>query len=432
MLPSLDLGVLLQPASCPIIVMTENQNNATEPAAGYKEVYRQVLERARAANFAGYDPFDGLESKIFKAVPGFYRFAVFRMAWLQFVKRSPINLRRPLCIPRGINSKGLALFALAEAACIRAGSQNSDNLLYLMDLLDRLAILEEDQRGTRFRSFGYNFDWQSRAFFAPKGTPTIVPTAFAAKAYLDAYDLLGLPKYLESADEICRFILNRLQRPVETNRELCFSYTPNDNSQILNASLLAGEVLARTGDLAGYPDYLELALKTARFVVRSQTPEGAWPYGTRLRHKWVDNFHTAFMISSLLSIYRKCQPVLEDNEAREVFGAIRRGTDYWIANFFLTSGAPKYFHNRTYPLDIHSAAAAIVTLVDLAELHEDAIPLARRIADWTLENMYDGKGRFFYQKKAFLNVRTEFIRWGQGWMAFALARLAEVIQRTGK
>lgn len=411
--------------------MTENPNTASERAARYEEVYKRVFDIARDENFAGYDPFDGLESRIFKAIPILNHFALIRMAWLQSIKRLPINLRRMLGVPRGINPKGVALFALAEAARIRDDLRGTDNLSYLLELLDRLAILEVDGSGSRLRSFGYNFDWQSRAFYAPKLTPTIVPTAFAAKAYLDGYELLGSAKFLEAADEICRFILNRLRRPFETATEICFSYTPNDNSRILNASLLAGEVLARTGELVGRTDYLETALKTARFVVGLQSPEGSWPYGTRLRHKWVDNFHTAFMISSLLALYDKCSSLLERDESEKIFSSIDRGTNFWIDNFFLASAAPKYFHNRTNPIDIHSAAAAIVTLADLAETRDDAIRLACRIADWTLENMYYG-GRFFYQKNALITVRIEFIRWGQAWMAFALSRLAEVIHKKAK
>ena len=42
---------------------------------------------------------------------------------------------------------------------------------------------------TAARAWGYNFDWQSRNFFAPRGTPTIVPTAFAARALIEGKKL---------------------------------------------------------------------------------------------------------------------------------------------------------------------------------------------------------------------------------------------------
>lgn len=405
--------------------MAEKRAFRANEAENYVATYDTVLTRAERDDFSGYDPFDGLESRIFKSLPRLPRSAAARMAWLQFVKRFPVNIRPLLRIPRGVNSKGIALFALGEISRLRAGRGGDKLLRSLLKRLDSMAIPGRDGSGAATRAFGYNFDWQSRAFFAPKGTPTIVPTAFAAKAYIEAFEILGDEAFLRSAEEVCRFILNDLRRPVESESSVCFSYTPMDNSVILNASLLAGEVLSRAGKHANSRELSEMALRTARFVLDAQTPQGSWPYGTRLRHKWVDNFHTAFMLSSLKAIYDNSLSVAEDADSRQIADAISRGAEYWIANFFLDSGAPKYFHNRTFPLDIHSSAAAIVTLCDLHDTRADALGLACRIADWTLGNLYGGAGHFFYQKGRFFTIKTEFIRWGQAWMAYALARLSE-------
>ena len=47
-------------------------------------------------------------------------------------------------------------------------------------------LLSMKMMATAVRCWGYNFDWQSRNFFAPRDTPTIVPTAFAARALIEA------------------------------------------------------------------------------------------------------------------------------------------------------------------------------------------------------------------------------------------------------
>jgi len=47
-------------------------------------------------------------------------------------------------------------------------------------------LLSMRVEGCSGAAWGYNFDWQSRNFFAPRGTPTIVPTAFAARALIEA------------------------------------------------------------------------------------------------------------------------------------------------------------------------------------------------------------------------------------------------------
>lgn len=384
--------------------------------ADLETIYRSVFERCEAEGFAGYDPFDGLESPIFQATP-LRKLASARLAWIQMIKRSPLNLRPLLRVPKGVNAKGLALFALAELSRYRTEKdpKNSDNARKLLEQLRSISIRGKAEGGKPTTAFGYNFDWQSRVFFAPKGTPTIVPTAFAGRAFVESFQLFGDERDLEAAREICDFIIGDLNRPHETDDEICFSYTPGDSSLIYNASLLAGETLAAVGTIDGNDEYKRLAVKTARYVIRNQAANGSWAYGPKVLHAWVDNFHTAFILSSLRRI--------DSGEAED---AITRGFDYWMRNFFLEDGTPKYFDSQTYPIDIHSAAAAIVTLADLADVDARALPLAEKVAEWTIENLYSESGFFYYQKRRFGTVRIPFVRWGQAWMLYGLARLMEV------
>lgn len=377
--------------------------------------YEQLFKYCESENFAGYDPFDALNSRIFRALP-LKNFTLPRLVFLQTVKRSPFNLRSLLKIEKGTNAKGIALFALAELARFRTtySPQHAENARQLLKKLEALKIQKPKT------AFGYNFDWQSRAFFAPVGTPTIVPTAFAARAFLEGYALFGDENYLEIAGEICSFILEDLNRISGSEDEICFSYTPLDRSVIFNASLLAGECLAEVGKITNDENLLETAAKTARFVIRRQMENGAWAYGSKLRHAWVDNFHTAYILLSLFRL-QKLIPNLE-NETKV---PIKKGLNFWLENFFLADGTPKYYDKQTFPVDIHSASAAIVALCELAELDERCLPLARKVAGWTLENMRDERGFFYYQKRRFRTVKIPFIRWSQAWTAYALAKLIE-------
>lgn len=380
------------------------------------KVYDELFAWCEREEFSGFDPFDGLNSLIFQSLP-LKTFALARLAWLQSVKRSPVNLRKILSVKKGVNAKGIALFALAELSRFRATqeekhAENSQNLLKKL-LTQKIQIPNRT-------AFGYNFDWQSRAFFAPQGTPTIVPTAFAARAFIEAYELFKTESYLETAREICEFICTDLNRVYESEDELCFSYTPLDRSIIFNASLLAGETLASVGAIDDNKNYLELAAKTARYVVRRQQANGAWAYGSRLRHKWVDNFHTAYI---LLSLYR-IQELIPDLK-NETQISIEKGLNFWLDNFFLADGTPKYFDKNTYPVDIHSASAAIAALSELNRIDVRCLPQAEKTLSWTIENMRDAKGFFYYQKQKNTTNRIPFIRWGQSWMAYALARFLE-------
>ncbi|HEY8559054.1 MAG TPA: hypothetical protein VIL74_01530 [Pyrinomonadaceae bacterium] len=384
-------------------------------------VYDALFDYCAAEGFAGYDPFDGLNSRIFRASP-LKHSRLARLAWLQAVKRSARNLRPALKIEKGVNAKGIALFALAELSRFRATykpihAENAKNLLKKLLAL-KISIQNPKSKIQNRSAFGYNFDWQSRVFFAPEGTPTIVPTAFAAQAFAESYRLFGDEGHRTILAEIARFIETDLRRPVETETELCFSYTPLDDTKIYNASLLAGEVLANAAQLAGDGKYYELAAKTAVFAINHQRADGAWAYGEKARQAWVDNFHTAYVLLSLFRL-QKTIPGFECGET------IKKGLNYWLENFFLADGAPKYYDRETYPIDIHSASAAIAALAELDELDARCLPLAERVAAWTIANMRDEKGFFYYQKRRNKLVKTPFIRWSNAWTLFALARLIE-------
>jgi uncharacterized protein YyaL (SSP411 family) len=382
----------------------------------YLQTYNELFAYCEAENFAGYDPFDGLNSRIFQASPLKY-FRPARLAWLQMVKRSAKNLRPALKIEKGVNPKGIALFALAELSRFRATykSQHAENAKNFLEKLLDLRISIQNRT-----AFGYNFDWQSRAFFAPRGTPTIVPTAFAAASFLEGFELFGDEDYLETACEICAFITEDLNRIGESRDEICFSYTPIDKNVIFNASLLAGEVLAKTGAIIGDENYLDLARKTANFVIKRQNENGSLLYGAKSKHAWVDNFHTAYVLLSLFRL-QKTIPNFECDET------IKRGLDYWLENFFLADGTPKYYDKETFPVDIHSASAAVVALSELNEFDARCLPLAEKVAGWTIENMRDAEGFFYYQKRKERLVKTSFIRWSNAWTLYALARLLEVM-----
>ncbi len=386
-----------------------------------KDIYNRLYSYCKTHDFAGFDPFDGLNSRIFQLTPLKY-IALARLAWLQMVKRSPVDLHSILSIKKRVNPKGLALFALAELSRFRTTKKtmHAENARDLTERLVALRIVGQTNNGRPTTAFGYNFDWQSRVFYAPKGTPAIVPTAFASQALIEAYEAFGDTRYLDVADEICLFILDSLNRIEETDDEVCFSYTPVDRSVIFNASLLAGECLARVGAATGNDEYLKLAAKTVRFVIRRQNSNGAWVYGADESQSWVDNFHTAYVLRSLYRI----SALIEDLRS-ETFDAINLGGGFWLNKFFLEDGTPKYYDQSVYPIDIHSAAVAISAMSELRAIDDRMLPMARRTAEWTITNMFDRDGFFYYQIRKKRAIKTPFMRWGQAWMAYALARLIE-------
>lgn len=378
----------------------------------------------RQQGFAGYDPYDALNSGWFQATP-FKRSRWARLAWTQFHKRSPINFRALVRIPRERNAKGIALFALAALAEYRR-TQTKAAEVEARELLDDLMWMR--LKGFKGAAWGYNFDWQSRSFFAPRGTPTIVPTAFAARALCEAAEAFGHEEYLPFARTICDFILNDLNRTDESSDEVCFSYSPLDQTRVFNASLLAGETLAAVGRLTGEVSLSDWAIRTTRYVVRHQRADGSWAYGGNDYQSWADNFHTAFILDSLSRIIDSLEAepgAIAAGLIDELDNSLRRGYKFWQERFFLDNGWPKYYPDRLYPADTHSAASAIVTLVGLSERIPGTMRLAEQIAQWAIDNLRGEPGFFYYQRRRFQTVRIPYIRWSEAWIAYALARLVE-------
>jgi uncharacterized protein YyaL (SSP411 family) len=397
-------------------------------APNLEKIYGELFSYCKTEDFAGHDPFDGLNSSLFQSTP--LKFvSPARLAWLQMIKRSSKDLRSTLRVPKGVNPKGLALFVLAELSRFRASgeSAHADEARLLADRLIETKIVHKITGGVSTTAFGYNFDWQSRSFYAPMGTPAIVPTAFASQALVEMYEVFDDDRYLTAATEICEFILNGLIRSSDSDDEVCFSYTPNDKTVIYNSSLLAGESLARAGAITQDAEYLDMAAKTARFVTRRQRGDGSWVYGTNASQAWSDNFHTAYV---LLSLFRISSMIPELRS--ETYEPIKTGVDFWLENFFLEDGSPKYYSNEVYPIDIHSAAVAIAALAELNAIDNRMLPLARKVAEWTIENMRSTDGYFYYQIRKDRVVKTPFMRWGQAWMAYALSRLIEAESAAGR
>src|SRR5438105_620185 len=267
-------------------------------AIDLQTAHHDLWKWCRAQGFAGHDPFDALSSRLFQATP-LKNSRAARLAWTQLHKRSPVNLRRLVSIPRERNSKAIALFELAALADYRR-NPTKEAETEARELLDDLIWMS--LKGYGGAAWGYNFDWQSRSFFAPRGTPTVVPTAFAARALCEAAEVFEPEEYLPFARTICDFILNDLNRSEETDDEVCFSYSPLDQTRVFNASLLAGETLAIVGRLTGESSLCDWAMRAARYVIRRQRADGSWVYGGDNCQSWADNFHTAFILTSLSRI----------------------------------------------------------------------------------------------------------------------------------
>jgi hypothetical protein len=167
---------------------------------------------------------------------------------------------------------------------------------------------------------------------------------------------------------------------------------------------------------------LEAATKLARYSASRQRDDGSWAYGEGATQQWVDNFHTGYNLCALQQIDRLLGTT-------EFESQISRGFEFYKSHFFREDGAPRYFHDRTYPIDIHSVAQSIITLLAFRELYPAGVPLAFRVFQWAKAHMWDDRGFFYYRVLRGCTIRTSYMRWSQAWMLLALATLSDAVEQ---
>jgi hypothetical protein len=371
----------------------------------------KLLAYCQANEWAGYDPYDAVNARIFTALP-FLNSRLPRLVLTQALKRSPINIRTLLGIPKTQNPKAIALFLSAFLKLSGIGVAKTGDLVEPM--IERLIALRS--QGIRHWCWGYNFPWQTRTIVVPRGAPNLVCTAFVGNALLDADDQRQDRRCLGMAMSAAQYILDELYW-TDGKSIAGFSYPlPALRNQVPNANFLGAALLCRVYHHTSERKFLGPALRAARYSAAMQHANGSWDYGEGLSQRWIDNFHTGYNLCALQSIGRYAGTT-------EFESHIRRGLDFYRAHFFREDGAPKYFHNRSYPVDIHSVAQSIITLLALKNLDPSNVELARTVFQWAVKHMWDERGYFYYRVLRLCTIRTPYMRWAQAWMLLAMSAL---------
>ena len=384
--------------------------------------FNKLKSYCESEHYKGWDPYDGLNSKVFQALPFFKNSAVCRLAVIQGFKRSPINLRRIAGVPKEYNAKGIGLFLQGYCNLLKIVRNNpalatdlgieTELIAKIREVADLLMSLQSkgDYHGA---CWGYNFDWQARRLFLfPKYTPTVVATNFCATALMEAYKATGEQHYLDTALTAAEFVKEDLHR-YQCEEGFLFSYSKlPGNDTVYNASLLGSRLLSYCYKYTGKEEYRELAEASVKACCKGQREDGAWVYGLLPVQCWVDSFHTGYNLDGLIAYE-------EQTGNTKYHNYIEKGFDYYIKNFFEPDGTPKYYDNQMYPIDIHCPGQLFVTLSRLHKFEENK-DLAEKVLDWTIRNMQDKKGYFYYQLKKSISSKISYMRWSNAFMFCAL------------
>ncbi|MBW2059819.1 MAG: hypothetical protein JRJ26_20235 [Deltaproteobacteria bacterium] len=373
-----------------------------------KRVERWVEER----DYRAYEPFDGLSSP--------FRLLTFGNLFLdrllmQVVRQSPWNLRPLFGIKPLVSTKGrgymvrgyLTMFGITGDASYKSRARIC---------LDWLI----EHKSPKFDEFSWanHFDFASRGGRYSKHESIIVWTALIGHAFLDGYSILGDRRYLEIADSVCRWILNLPRERTESGT--CLSYLMTEQSSIHTANMLGASFLARAAMFNDSDECRSVAAEAMKYSCTRQRPDGSWWYAEDPKYHWIDNFHTGYNLDSL-KIY--VESTGDDNYR----GELERGFRFFVEHFFEPDGCPRYYHNRTQPIDSQCAAQAIETLAHFSENYPSALNLALKVANWWIREMQDPSGYFYYRKYPLIKAKAPMLHWSQAVTYRALAVLSEAL-----
>ena len=360
--------------------------------------------------YKGYEPFDGLSSSL--------RFLTFDNLFMdrllmQLIRQSPLNLR-PLFGVKPLDStigRGYMVGGYLSMLRLTGDEKYKNKAVSCLDWL-----MENKSPDFADYSWGKHFDFASRGGRYPKFEPITIWTSLIGLEFIDAYEELQEKKYLGVAESVCNWIM-KLQRN-QTNTGFCFNYYPSEKngSTIHNHSMMAAAMLARTARHTKNPVYMNVASEAMKFSCTRQLSDGAWYYGEDPKYHWIDNFHTGYNLSSL-------KAYIESSGDQTYAENLRRGLKFMKDNFFEENGRPKYYHNRAYPIDSQCASQAIETLATFADYDKSSLDLALTIAQWTIDNMQDEEGYFYYRQYPLIKAKTPMLHWAQATTYKALALL---------
>lgn len=384
--------------------------------------FNSLRQFCESQQFKGWDPYDGLNSKVFQAIPFLKKSALCRLIVIQGFKRCPVNVRLLALVPKEYNAKGIGLFLQGYCNLYKAiydrpeliGELGTEEVI--LEQIHKLAelLIEMQSKGYSGACWGYNFDWQARRLFLfPKNTPTVVATNFCATALMEAYEITKSEKYLEVALSAAEFVIKDLHR-TPCNGGFLFSYSPlPGNDTVYNASLLGSRLLSYCYFYTGNEMYRDLARQSVLACCNEQAADGGWVYGLLPVQSWIDSFHTGYNLDGLIAY----QEQTGDLSFREY---LEKGFHFYICNFFEKEGIPKYYHNQIYPIDIHCPGQLLVTLSRLHKFQQNQ-EMAEQVLDWTIRNMQDKRGYFYYQLKPSISSKISYMRWSNAFMFCAMS-----------
>ena len=363
--------------------------------------------------YKGYDPYDTLNSWIPFQIIGKWGPIIVT----QFQKRNPINIRPILGINKDYNPKAMGLFLHAYSILYQK-TQKKEYLQQAHFFYNWL--INNYSTGYSGICWGYNFPWATPAKYIKRYTPSSVVTGTIIKGINEYYKIAKSKSVADVIASATQFI-NQDLKMIEDENGLCISYTPINPGICYNASLLGAEVLAIDYFVNKSEDSKSKAISAVEYVINNQKQNGVWAYSKDIEtgtERIQTDFHQGYIIESIYNVQKNL------GLNRTAWNkSIKKGLKYYKNNQFTDYGRSFWRLPKEYPIDIHNQAQGIITFKMVGKIFNISEKLDQTIASWTVNNMQDDNGYFYYQKFKNHTNKIPYMRWSQAWMFLALSYL---------
>lgn len=277
--------------------------------------------------------------------------------------------------------------------------------------------------------WGYPFDWQNGPGDPwTRNTPYITCTPYCYEAYNALFAATGQERYRKLAAGIAEFVCRDLRETPTSPRAAAGSYSPKDNSQVVNASAYRAFVLIDAGARFGRADYTAAGERNLAFVIESQRADGAWLYAVDGTSSFIDNFHTCFNLKNLVKLNRLVR-------RGEVSQCINRGFDYYHDHLFHADGDPRSFaiepRLQLAHLEMYNFAEGITLGSLLANENGRAKALAHHLAGRVADDFQLPDGHFVTRVfRGGVRHTFPFVRWPQAQLFLAITNLLCFVKGT--
>lgn len=249
-------------------------------------------------------------------------------------------------------------------------------------------------------------------------------TCYAGKCFLRAYEITKEPLFKKYAESVGHYFINEADKELLKENELYFNYVPGMKSIIYNSSAEISAFLIQLAQVIHYDEFYNTGINGLRFIVKNQNIDGSWFYGEKKAHRYIDNFHTTYILISLFE-------ALKFNNDDKIIKSLNAGLDFYETNLFkridkdvlrpvhFVSGEIPLNSNIIQKVDLRDAASSIILFSKMKKLRPYYDIYAKEVLYWTFKNMKSGS-EFANEITWFWKNNIRYIEFNS-WMFFSLA-----------